>query len=345
MDILVLCPSNPFEKKRGIERYILAALSDKPDWLDHILIVCLGRQKKPYRVERRGDRIEILEIYARYLRSFLDYVRRKEGFLKILMKKVHFDLVWAHGERDMLLALKVFKRDVPILLHFHNTLIMRNCARGLLKEKDYGILDLIIKEINKRKNVFSISINPLTTLDLENLGISEEKVFNVPSPVLPKFLEEKLSYPSKIRRAVVVGRYDKMKSFEEVFRYSSLFDEIVIVGAGTERIGGLGEVSDEELKDIIKNSGFLIDPSKDRNYPLACLEANAMGRLTFSKNLVCSCGRMAPTFPIWSLEDPLFFENTIRKYKRFQRKVSKHVLEFHTPSRFWKSFKKVLESL
>lgn len=177
--------------------------------------------------------------------------------------------------------------------------LLRPAAGFNLKHSDY---------------VFSYG-GKVTDILLNKAHIPLKRIIEIPTGIEKSWLNESPGTPSKVRKFIFIGRYDKIKGIKELTRsIRELLDlnfEFHFVGYIPERekidsakVIYHNSISDaEEMKERLRNCDILICPSYSEGMPNVILEAMASGLAILATD-VGAVNMLVSEFNGWLIDEP-----------------------------------------
>ena len=214
-----------------------------------------------------------------------EFVRTKNILkeLSIKLKNNSFDIAHLNTSvgtfgiiRDFLVAKRISKHNIPIVLHFHcdiPVMVNNKLTRHFLKK--------ILKLSNKN---FVLCTNSQKYL-LDSFGATSIKI---PNFINEQSISQKCNTNEHIKTCVFVGRVSKLKGAYELFDLSKQFPTITfnLIGEVSpdiaelkkpSNINLLGKMSNKDVFSQLKESDVFIFPSHTEGFSVALMESMACG--------------------------------------------------------------------
>ena len=226
------------------------------------------------------------------------YVLRSYNYSKKIYKsflnKKNVDFVYAQGFTGWYYTIQK-KKDLslpPIAVNFHG-LEMFQKSPTFYENLKHLIFKLPVNYISKSAS-FNYSLGGKLSTILKNLA-PNTKIIERPNAISEDWLfEPSISKENKVRKFVFLGRYVRHKGIQELTRviknlslsYDFEFNFIGPIPKSKKIINNKviyhGEIKDEtgdalEIKEILRDSDYLVCPSYSEGMPTVILEAMASG--------------------------------------------------------------------
>jgi glycosyltransferase involved in cell wall biosynthesis len=272
--------------------------------------------------------------------------------------------------KDVLLVTLANRLKTPVVMHWHFGRIPQ------LKQKHNWEWRLLVKVI--RKSSMSIVIDQCSYDALIASGFSN--VAYVPNPLAANIALHSMQLPShpvnqQPGRLIFVGHIIREKGVFELveacLNIPEVF-ELMLIGPGEEadvedlkklaRVRGAGkwlkftgEVTNEQVIELMKQSSVLVLPSYTEGFPMVILEAMAMGCVVVASNVGAipeildiysstPCGVCVPPYNADQLKEAI--EHLIRNPKEvvtLRQRAMKRVLSTYTVENVYVQYKAVWE--
>ncbi len=222
------------------------------------------------------------------------YIRESYKYSEIIFDQLQnnlseYDFIYAKGFTAWKLIEMKNKglKCPPIGVNFHGYEMFQKSA-SLKSFFQQIIFRKPVKRITQNVDfVFSYG-KGITQIILE-LGLSQSKIFEIPSGIEDSWLNNSISV-NKLRHFVFVGRFERRKGIQELnvalknilHKQQFVFEFICdipfserIIHANIKYHGEIRDIS--RIQTILKNSDFLICPSHSEGMPNVIMEAMACG--------------------------------------------------------------------
>lgn len=133
---------------------------------------------------------------------------------------------------------------------------------------------------------------------IESLGIEKERILEFPSGIEESWIAKERTSVSSPKRFVFLGRYERRKGIEELFKVLNTFPdsqrfEFHFIGPIPEHLQPKGDAfvfhgkifDSQKIKEILRSSDVLVCPSYSEGMPNVILEAMASGLYIISSDV------------------------------------------------------------
>lgn len=269
-----------------------------------VLVHCIAQGELPSNEEvihKLGiDHPENLEIITLRFPSFGKlpghYLRESLVYSDLALKALNehlasLDLIYAKGLSGWMMAEKRRKQllNVPLAVKFHGYEMYQSIP-GWRNRFARMLLRGPVKFINQNADwVFSYG-GKITEIITDQLGVSREKVVEIPTGIAEDWLVDSPLVANEMRRFVFVGRYERRKGVEELS--TAIQDLLESLEFTFDFIGPVpfkerikhpnvhyhGQLTDSnEIRAILDSAQVLVTPSHAEGMPNVILEGMSRG--------------------------------------------------------------------
>lgn len=239
--------------------------------------------KKDGLIRKKSNKIKIIELEAKTIYSYMPKLKEKlttenyDLYVSFGFGKYFFDFLgkWCKKNKKKCIS-------IPIgYFHTKNSLLFKEVYRNLFAKKSLNNYDLLITATQQEKEFWN-----------EEFKIDKEKIKVIPHTLEKGYtifnktqILEKHKLKSK-KYILYLGRYAKNKRPDlliTAFNKIKTDLDLVIAGKGTnnknlmcfanKKVKFVGEIDENEKKELIKNAKFCVFPSEYETYGMLILEA------------------------------------------------------------------------